>query len=81
MTMNTNSAAAGTHEPWLPGVEQAVAWLAASVAMPVIKWMMAGIGKPAPGPGSAARFVRRVADALDQLEKDEQRKKRDRRRR
>ncbi|MGY0466624.1 hypothetical protein ACW14Y_41165 [Kitasatospora sp. cg17-2] len=74
MTMNTTSGT-GEDGPWLPGAEQVVAWLVASVAMPVIKWMMAGAGKPAPGPGAAARFVHRVGDALDQLEENEQSKK------
>ncbi|MFJ3793503.1 hypothetical protein [Kitasatospora sp. NPDC090091] len=78
MTTKTNSATTEGDDPRLPGAEQAVIWLVAVVALPVTRWLM---GDLAPERGSLARRLRRVADAIDQLEKDEERKKRERRKR
>ncbi|MFE2723929.1 hypothetical protein [Kitasatospora sp. NPDC059327] len=74
MTTNTNS----EDGPRVPGAEQAVIWLIAVVALPLTTWVM---GDLAPERGSLTRRLRRVADAIDQLEKDEERRKRERRKR
>ncbi|MFJ5071629.1 hypothetical protein ACIQC7_34955 [Kitasatospora sp. NPDC088556] len=70
MTMNKRSA--GTEPLRVPGAEQLLTAVAAVVALRLAGLLMNQLGRPAPGAGALADALRRVADALDQVERDEQ---------